>query len=81
MKGFIIHLDPSWNGLRHALIVARNEYDLLQQLYNYGMASKSKTAEKHRITCVLESDEDWKRFQQCAFSELCSECDHGRPAA
>jgi hypothetical protein len=81
MRGYIIHLDPNWCGLRHALIVARNEYDLLQQLYNYGMASKSKVAEKHRITACLESDEDWKRFQRCSFSELCSECDHGRTAA
>lgn len=81
MTGYLIHCDPHWNGLKHALIVAVDESDLIRQLYDHGFCRVGGKAEKHRITAAFRTPADWTRFEQSSLCGLCSECTQGGVAA
>lgn len=81
MTGFLIHCDPLWHGMKHVLIVAVDETDMIRQLYDHGFCRVGQVAEKHRVTAAFRSTEDWTRFEQCSLCELCTECTPGRWAA
>jgi hypothetical protein len=77
MMGFLLHLVEPWNGLRHVLIVAQDASDMLHQAAECSILKRGGKSKMHRVVRCFSTPEDWREFERCSFTELCSECGHG----
>jgi hypothetical protein len=79
---YLLHLATPWAGIRHVLVIAKDELDLMEQFSRHAAAKIGSNYLESRIGRAMRNRAEWQLFCMLPMRLACSCChDDGGAAA